>query len=125
MGGTWIRYGQSKLANILYAKSLAKEYPQITSVAVHPGVISTGLVGNLSFWNKALVYVTNLGKVKEPKEGIVNQVWAATGDKKEVVNGGFYEPVGVPGRQDKESSSDALAEELWEWTQKELKGYEN
>ena len=76
-----MRYGQSKLANILYAAELARRYPQITSLSIHPGVISTGLVGNLSTLNKVFVYVTNLGKLTAPSDGIQNQLWAATGDK--------------------------------------------
>ena len=41
--GPWGRYGHSKLANILFTKELASRYPDITSVAVHPGVIKTDL----------------------------------------------------------------------------------
>jgi NAD(P)-dependent dehydrogenase (short-subunit alcohol dehydrogenase family) len=47
----WESYGQSKLANLLFAKGLAdrlkdSEDPQVsklTAVAVHPGVIKTNL----------------------------------------------------------------------------------
>lgn len=41
------QYGRAKLANILYAKCLArhlsKEYPKILSNATHPGVVSTAM----------------------------------------------------------------------------------
>lgn len=37
------RYGQSKLANILFTKQLAKRYPMIKSVAIHPGAVNTEL----------------------------------------------------------------------------------
>ena len=40
---TWVRYGQSKLANILFTKELTRRYPAIKSVALHPGGIDTGL----------------------------------------------------------------------------------
>ena len=40
---TWVRYGQSKLANILFTRELARRYPAIKSFAVHPGGIETGL----------------------------------------------------------------------------------
>jgi NAD(P)-dependent dehydrogenase (short-subunit alcohol dehydrogenase family) len=40
----WMRYGQSKLANLLYTRELAKRYSAITSVLVHPGIAETGLV---------------------------------------------------------------------------------
>jgi retinol dehydrogenase-12 len=37
------RYGQSKLANILYNNELARRYPAIRCVSVHPGSVNTGL----------------------------------------------------------------------------------
>src|SRR5256885_279465 len=40
---TFTRYGQSKLANILFTNELARRYPAITSVSIHPGGIMTGL----------------------------------------------------------------------------------
>ena len=40
---TWVRYGQSKLANILFTRELSRRYPAIRSVVVHPGGIDTGL----------------------------------------------------------------------------------
>ena len=40
---TWVRYGQSKLANILFTRELTKRYPAIKSVVLHPGGIDTGL----------------------------------------------------------------------------------
>jgi len=40
-------------------------------------------------------------------------------EKKDVVNGGFYKPVGVlcNHKLDKVAKSEELANELWEWTQ--------
>jgi retinol dehydrogenase-12 len=35
--GGWLRYFQSKLANILYTVELAQHYPSIKFIAVHPG----------------------------------------------------------------------------------------
>ncbi len=40
---TWVRYGQSKLANILFTRELTRRYPAIKSVTLHPGGIDTGL----------------------------------------------------------------------------------
>lgn len=37
------RYGQSKLANILYAKELAYRHPEIQVASVNPGMVRTGL----------------------------------------------------------------------------------
>ena len=121
----WRCYAQSKLANILYANELARRYPKITAVSIHPGVVSTGMVGNLGLANWLLVYVTQLGRLKTPAEGAYNQLWAATGKRGEggVVSGGYYEPVGVVGTKHREAGNGKLAEELWEWTQGELEAY--
>src|ERR1700712_795182 len=40
-GNAWTRYAQSKLANLLHAKALAKRYPTIISTSVHPGTVGT------------------------------------------------------------------------------------
>lgn len=123
VAGNWIRYGQSKLANILYAAELGRRYPSITSVSIHPGVINTGLVGNLSCLDKALVYVTNIGNFMTPEEGVQNQLWAATAKNGDVVSGAFYEPVAVLGTHDRLSKDENLATHLWDWTEKELEAY--
>ena len=121
--GQWIRYGQSKLANILYASELARRYPQITSTSIHPGVINTGLVSDLGLANRALVWATTWWKTVSVEEGAKNQLWVATAEKRKITNGGFYEPVGIPGGHDQCSNDPKLAGELWEWTQKELAEY--
>lgn len=47
--GPWMRYGYSKLANVLYAKQLAEHYPTVTFASVHPGMpaLVTALVSRL------------------------------------------------------------------------------
>ena len=126
-GGPWLRYGQSKTADLLLATELARRYPKITSTAIHPGVVKTGLVGNLSFGAKAVVHVGCLLqgiKMIDPDEGCYNLLWAAAGDKKSVVNGELYEPVGVLSKtHSKPRSNKQLPGELWEWTQKALETY--
>lgn len=41
------RYGQSKLANIMYARELANRYPSITTMSIHPGCVDTNIVQHL------------------------------------------------------------------------------
>ncbi|MCJ1380663.1 hypothetical protein MMC17_003771 [Xylographa soralifera] len=123
MLGSWIRYGQSKLANILFASELARRYPSITTASVHPGVINTGLVTSLGFVASAFVRVTNPFSMVTPQQGVYNSLWATTTKREDLISGEFYVPVGVPGTHDKESKSEKLAGELWEWTEKELETY--
>lgn len=41
-GGGWFAYGQSKLANVLFARELARREPGLRSNSLHPGRVRTG-----------------------------------------------------------------------------------
>lgn len=122
--GTWSRYGQAKLANILTVREMARRFPEMTSVCVHPGVVKTGLVTELGFWHKMLVYVTNPTGLVSPRQGCFNTVWAATGkDVKERLGKekvAFFEPVGKANEGDAKCWDEELAKTLWEWTENEV-----
>ncbi|KAL0933757.1 oxidoreductase C736.13-like protein 2 [Colletotrichum truncatum] len=128
--GNWTRYGQSKLANILFTTELARRYPAITTVAVHPGVVETGLVTSQGYINRILVYIPNKlmgAPVLTVEKGCWNQVWAAVVAKKaDLVNGAFYMPVGhlANDKLDSCATDDKLAGELWRWTEEVLAGFD-
>jgi NAD(P)-dependent dehydrogenase (short-subunit alcohol dehydrogenase family) len=121
--GTWIRYGQSKLANILFAAELARRHPELTSVAIHPGVVSTPMNTEMNSASKLFVNVTSRVSGKkwlEPHQGVLSQLWCAAGAKKgQLRNGGFYKPVGVDftDKATAETRDAELAGRLWEWTE--------
>ncbi|KAK3630354.1 hypothetical protein LTR56_006970 [Elasticomyces elasticus] len=123
----WMRYGQSKLANLVYSRAYANKHPSITSVSIHPGVSATGLVTSLSFANRMFVYATNINNMVSAEECAWNQEWAATAPlgtgKREVQSGKYYEPVGIETTPTGEAMNDELAEKLWNWTQEELASY--
>ena len=119
----WARYGQSKLANVQYAATLAREHPAITWLSVHPGVVETDLVGRLKPEEKEMVYSTNQGGLLKPEQGAHSTLWAATVEKKELVNGDLYVPVGVKGEHSKESQDVEQQTKLWEWTAEVLKKF--
>lgn len=124
-GPKWSRYGQSKLANLLYPQELAKKYPQILSVAVHPGIIMTDLFANVSFGARLPALIQSIGKRTPLEQGPYNQLWAATSPRGGIKNGEYYEPVGVIGKRTTAQARDGkLAERLWDWTQEVLAGYE-
>ncbi|KAJ2994514.1 hypothetical protein NUW58_g1535 [Xylaria curta] len=113
---------QSKLANIVYAAEVARRYPQIMAVSVHPGVVKTDLVNSLSLSEKALVYGANLVMgvtLMEEKQGCLSQLWVAAGARRDqLVNGAYYRPVGVMSDStlDKIAISEEFAGKLWAWT---------
>ncbi|KAL2204544.1 oxidoreductase [Sarocladium strictum] len=129
LGGSWTRYGQSKLANVLFAKELARRHPSITSFAVHPGVVETDFVKNLSWKFRTITRMSQIGKggTIQPADGACNPMWAATSpdvkrrlEQDEGV--AWYEPVGLVAKGDAMCHNEKLAKELWDWSMKELDG---
>jgi NAD(P)-dependent dehydrogenase (short-subunit alcohol dehydrogenase family) len=125
---SYVRYGHSKLANVLFTKELAKRYPNITSVSIHPGRVQTNLLNhffeNLTFTSVFQKMYDFFDSVSVEK-GVYNQLWAAVADKDKVKNGEYYAPVGKGGGQSAAGKDMALAEKLWEWQEAEFakKGY--
>ena len=117
------RYGYSKLATILFTQELAKRYPTITSVAVHPGLIVTDLwdsLRNTTFIVRWLMASSGFFAGTSVEVGARNQLWAATCKKEKLVSGGFYKPIGYLCMGGSLAQDPRLAKDLWEWTEKEL-----
>lgn len=119
---------QSKFANIVYAAELARRYPQLLAVSVHPGVVETELVTKLPWIKKHFVYGSNYVQgisMLTPEQGCLNQIWAATARETEVVNGGFYTPIGVLRNDmlDHDAKDPEIAKKLWDWTNEVVAGF--
>ncbi|USW54818.1 Putative short-chain dehydrogenase/reductase SDR, NAD(P)-binding domain superfamily [Septoria linicola] len=117
------RYGQSKLADYYHTKNLAQKYPTIKFIAIHPGVVNTGLLDDLRKRRPYVGYALGLlGSVffTDVKQGARAQLWAATyADKGKVKSGGFYNPK-LTEYQAKILEDDKLSRELEDWTEKEF-----
>lgn len=123
---TWERYGQSKLANALYARAMARRHPNWNVTAIHPGVINTNLSHYMtsgSWWAGPVLLLVGW-LLTSIEDGVLNQLWAATAPREQVKSGAFYYPVALAtsGRRGPYTEDDELAEKLWEWTEQELKG---
>ncbi|RWA06711.1 hypothetical protein EKO27_g8400 [Xylaria grammica] len=119
--GRWIRYGNSKLANMLYARELARRHPKLLAFSLHPGAVTTGLVNDLSLTDRMFVYVSMMGKMITPEQGTFNHLWAISAPRDTIKPGGFYEPVGVfSSEEDAVAKERNYNKELWEYTDREL-----
>ncbi|KAI0096820.1 oxidoreductase [Hypoxylon sp. NC0597] len=119
--GRWVRYSNSKLANMLYARELAHRHPRLLSFSVHPGAVDTGLINDLKFTDRLFVYVSMMGKIISLEEGTFNHLWAVSAPRNTIKRGGFYEPVGVFSSEDAAVDKEKkFGNRLWEYTEKEL-----
>ncbi len=108
-------YGQSKLANILFANQLAKRLAGTgkTANSLHPGVIHTNLTRNM---NPVVDVVMSIGAplvLKSIPQGAATQCYAATHPSLEDVSGKYFSDCNEsrPGRHGRDP---AMAEKLWE-----------
>lgn len=128
-----VAYAQSKLANLMYARELAKYLngTGVTVYSLHPGVITTelsrymepvmqqdaeqqGLAMSLLLKLFGLLFqMSNF----DAKGGALTQLHLATAKEEDLVNGGFYHPIGrhtAPTHG--QGLNETLASMLWEET---------
>jgi len=114
----WTAYGQSKLANVLVAKELARRFEGTSNVAiaVHPGVIQTNLARHLNPLLQRTLSVVSPLFLKSIPQGAATQVYAAVHPDAAELNGEYLVDCNVA-----EASSHAqdpsLAERLWTVTE--------
>ncbi|KAL4730890.1 hypothetical protein ACLX1H_002932 [Fusarium chlamydosporum] len=116
-----MRYAQSKLACLLYAREAAKRY-QFKNIAINPGEVQTELFSREP-GDEMMKYLQEhiVPKASGPiSEGVKNHLWAATSP--DIENGEFYEPVGETGGLEGHGLDDEMARKLWDWTEEQLKG---
>lgn len=110
----WTFYGQSKLANLLFARELGKrlEGTGKRANALHPGVIAT----NLSRHMNPLVRIgLAIGKplaLKSTPQGAATQVWAAVHPDAAALNGEYLKDCNV-GKSSRQGRDMDLAAKLW------------
>jgi NAD(P)-dependent dehydrogenase (short-subunit alcohol dehydrogenase family) len=110
----WRRYAESKLANILFTRELARrlEGTHVTVNALHPGVVATGFGQGGSFW---LRLGLTIGRpfLLSPEQGAETVIYLATAPAVATVTGKYFakcaEATPSPVAHD-----NALARRLWE-----------
>ena len=106
-------YGQSKLANILFTKALARRLAgkNVTVNALHPGVIASGFLQNNGGFYKLLMKVARPFLMNE-KDGAETTIYLATSPEVEGVTGKYFMKC-KEARSNDESQDEAVQERLW------------
>lgn len=111
----WKAYGQSKLANLLFAKELSRRFAgtKKTANAVHPGVIRTNLGRHMPAVANAVFAAVGPIFLKSVAQGAATQCYVAVHADNAAVNGQYFADVNVAKpRNDAEDS--AMAKRLWD-----------
>jgi NAD(P)-dependent dehydrogenase (short-subunit alcohol dehydrogenase family) len=126
--GLWSAYGQSKLANLLFAFALQRKVDaaglDVLSVAAHPGFAATNLVaagprmGGHAMLERLFRAGTRLVAQSDAK-GALPTLYAATAD--DVAGGAYYGPGGIAEQRgyprrvasSPQANDEATAQRLW------------
>lgn len=120
-------YGQSKLANALFALQLGKllRGTRITANALHPGVINTEIDRNMSHIKQVgFALLTALGGGKSIEQGAATSCFVATSPLLGSTSGKYFEDCNaVTILGDNHLYDEAMAEELWRVSEELTRDY--
>jgi WW domain-containing oxidoreductase len=112
----WAAYGQSKFANLLFAKELARRLDRTgkTANALHPGVIHTNLGRHTKLPLGALIYgVAGALVLKSIPEGAATQCFVAVNPAAAPANGLYFADCN-PAAPRSDAEDPQLARRLWD-----------
>jgi WW domain-containing oxidoreductase len=112
----WRPYGQSKLANGLFARALAKRFAGTTKTAnsLHPGGIATNLSRHIDTpFSRAVFGSLGWVGLKSVGQGAAARCYVAVHPKAANVTGTYWSDCNVAASS-KMGQNDALAQRLWD-----------
>ncbi|RDW80317.1 hypothetical protein BP6252_04955 [Coleophoma cylindrospora] len=134
-GSPWLRYGQSKLANILHTKTLHKTYGpgslsarngegEIWVSSVHPGLVETNLATSVvesgSGMTRVFSVLRMFGLIWPAEKGSWTSLFCVASQDMKAEQSGMYFEIfhrfGEPRWQSGAAKDGKLAERLEEWT---------
>ncbi|GAA3411128.1 SDR family oxidoreductase [Paenibacillus hodogayensis] len=116
-----IGYAQSKLANILFTRELARRLQgtRVTVNAVHPGAVATNLGVDRNTGFGQFIYKLLRPFFRSPAEGAATAVYLATSDEVAGVTGHYYYDNKQASLSAK-ARDDEAARRFWSWSEKEV-----
>jgi NAD(P)-dependent dehydrogenase (short-subunit alcohol dehydrogenase family) len=120
-GRGFTRYGETKLANIMFTRELARRLDGtgVTTYSFHPGVVATGFNrNNGAMMTAAMMMIAPF--VRSPRKAAQTLVWLADSPDVSKQSGGYYEDraLAVSSRQ---AQDPALARRLWEVSEEQVR----
>ena len=114
----WRAYGQSKLANVLFAKSLARRLGgKRTANSLHPGLIGTNLARSMNPLLKGAMGLFMRPFSKTIPQGAATSCYVATRPELAAFSGEYFSDC-APARTNPHADDAALAERLWQTSER-------
>lgn len=112
---SWKAYGQSKFANLLFARELARRFEgtKKTANAVHPGVIQTNLGRHMPSVARIVFGAVSPLVLKSVAQGAATQCYVAVHPAVAQASGQYFADCNVA-RPRKDALNPELARKLWE-----------
>lgn len=119
--GRQAQYGDSKLANVLFASGLSKRLPaNVRAFSLHPGVIATNLTR--SIFGGALFRVLGKPFFKSVEQGAATSIYAAVAPELAEQSGAYLSNCAVA-KPLHEALDETLVERTWASSQKAVEPY--
>jgi WW domain-containing oxidoreductase len=111
----WVFYGQSKMANLLFAKELARRFSHggRTANGVHPGVILTNLSRSMGSMTQTVYNTVGPLFTKTIPQGAATEVFCAVNPKAAKFNGEYLADSNLA-KCRADANDPVLAKKLWD-----------
>lgn len=111
---SWAAYAQSKLANILFTRELARREPELLCNCLHPGMVATGFAHNNGGWLSQIYRLVDLFALS-PQEGAQTMLHLA--NSPEIKHNGAYYVKSQATLPRPQALDDGAAYRLWQLSQ--------
>lgn len=121
--GAWRNYGQSKFANILFAKELSRRFEgsKRTANALHPGAIVTNLYRHTNWLISAYLWISERLFMKSIPQGAATQVYVAAHPDAASISGEYFADCNVASPR-KDALDAEMARALWQKSEQIVAG---
>lgn len=106
-------YAQSKLANMLFTRELARREKRIITNALHPGAVRTRFGNKYSHWGLSLFWHCWKPFMCHPKKGAETSLYLAMAPETKSISGAFFDDQLRQRDLGKVAGNDLLACKLW------------
>jgi len=114
-------YAQSKLANVLFTRELARRYPDISSNCLHPGVVRTHIGDKHTNWYTALLWMLYKPFMRPTRCGARTSIYLALSPEINDVKGRYLDQNQACRKPSLAACDPDLAQKLWEWSEQQVK----